>query len=146
MSQYILLDELVNVTDVDSSKYERGSPCQIAFIYPSLTAQVSRITGQSSGEDLNITLDINSELYPIHKDETISLQVSSTLTDELRDQADYIMSGKIYRFDEAKGDKTSVLVSFGGLLMRAEGNYRKLSRLSQGDGMALCPVFMHADR
>ncbi|ORY85725.1 RNA polymerase II [Protomyces lactucae-debilis] len=117
MSQYILLDELLTIIDVDSSKYER----------------VARITGQSSGDDLNITLDINSELYPINKDETISLQISSTLTDELRDQADYIMFGKIYRFDEAKGGKTSVLVSFGGLLMRAEGNDRKLSRLSQGD-------------
>lgn len=115
-SEYVLFDEYTRVTDVDASKYER----------------VARLTAHGS-EETNITLDINTELYPISINDNLHIQLAQTLSDELKDAAEYIMYGKIYRFDEGKGEKTNVFISFGGLLMRIEGSYRKLSRMQHGD-------------
>lgn len=115
-SEYVLFDEYVNVTAVDVSKYER----------------VARLTSHGS-ESTNITLDINTELYPVTVNENLHIQLTQTLSDDLKDAAEYIMYGKIYRFDEGKADKTNVFISFGGLLMRVEGSYRKLSRMQHGD-------------
>ena len=61
---------------------------------------------------MNMTLDVNSELYPLSKDESISVQITSTLSDELKDAAEYIMYGKVYRFDEGKGEKTYLFYYF----------------------------------
>lgn len=115
-SESVLFDEYTRVTDVDASKYER----------------VARLTSHGS-EDTNITLDINTELYPVNVNDNLHIQLAQTLSDELKDAAEYIMYGKIYRFDEGKADKTNVFISFGGLLMRIEGSYRKLSRMQHGD-------------
>lgn len=52
-----------------------------------------------------MTLDINSELYPLKPDESISVQLASTLQDAFKDSADYIMYGKVYRFDEGEKDR-----------------------------------------
>ncbi|KAG5519231.1 hypothetical protein PMAC_002319 [Pneumocystis sp. 'macacae'] len=109
----ILIDEIFHINSVDSQKFDR----------------VSRIVATSSLQDIEMTLDINSELYPLKADESISVQLASTLQDAFKDSADYIMYGKVYRFDE--GEKDRVLrFNFGGLLMCLEGPYKKLSRLS----------------
>ncbi|WBW71326.1 DNA-directed RNA polymerase I, II and III subunit Rpb8 [Schizosaccharomyces osmophilus] len=115
MSESILLDEIFTVTSVDDQKYQR----------------VSRITGTSAQNDMGLTLDINSQLYPLEQDATFSLQLASNLnSQELKDAADYIMYGKVYRVEEGNDDKISVFISFGGLLMSIEGSHRKLYRLS----------------
>src|SRR5271170_7112050 len=77
---------------------------------------VSRIKGTSPSSDLTLILDINSELYPLAKDEVISLNLSSSLRLDgkeekgwretgrgertLADDYDYVCYGKVYRFDE----------------------------------------------
>jgi DNA-directed RNA polymerases I, II, and III subunit RPABC3 len=77
---------------------------------------VSRIKGSSPSSDLNLILDINSELYPLEKGQHISLNLSSTLRLDgkedkgwrdlskgeptLADDYDYVCYGKVYRFDE----------------------------------------------
>src|SRR5271170_6996618 len=77
---------------------------------------VSRIKASSPSSDLTLILDINSELYPLQKDETISLNLSSSLRLDgkedkgwkdlgrgertLADDYDYVCYGKVYRFDE----------------------------------------------
>lgn len=115
-SEYVLFDDYTRVTEIDASKYER----------------VARLT--STGSDkTSITLDINTELYPVAVNDNLHIQLTQTLSDDLKDAAEYIMYGKIYRFDEGKGDQTNVFISFGGLLMRIEGPYRKLSRMQHGD-------------
>ena len=116
-SEYIVFDDYCKVSDVDNTKYER----------------VGRLTSHGS-EDTNITLDINTELYPVAVNDNLHIQLAQSLSPEMRDAAEYIMYGKIYRFDEGKGDKTNVFISFGGLLMRIEGSYRRLSRMQHGDG------------
>ncbi|QSL64258.1 hypothetical protein MERGE_000414 [Pneumocystis wakefieldiae] len=113
-TEMVLIDEIFHINTVDSQKFDR----------------VSRITAISSSQDMELTLDINSELYPLKPNESISVQVASTLHDSFKDSADYIMYGKVYRFDEGEKDLVSVYISFGGLLMCLEGPYKKLSRLS----------------
>lgn len=77
---------------------------------------VSRIKATSLSSDLSLILDINSEIYPLQKDEMISLNLSSSLRLDgkedkgwrdigrgertLADDYDYVCYGKVYRFDE----------------------------------------------
>ena len=77
---------------------------------------VSRIKASSPSSDLILILDINSEVYPLQKDEIISLNLSSSLQLDgkedkgwrelgkgertLADDYDYVCYGKVYRFDE----------------------------------------------
>ncbi|KAH3686271.1 hypothetical protein WICPIJ_002768 [Wickerhamomyces pijperi] len=132
-----LFDDIFKVEDVDAARYNR----------------VSRIEATSTtSPDIKITLDINSDLYPVKKDEvlTITLASSLSLDDDMKvdarteswrppkagdkslaDDYDYVMFGTVYKFEETSSDKTSVYVSFGGLLLCLEGNYRSLSNLKQ---------------
>ena len=77
---------------------------------------VSRIKATSLSSDLSLILDINSEVYPLQRDEMISLNLSSSLRLDgkedkgwrdigrgertLADDYDYVCYGKVYRFDE----------------------------------------------
>ncbi|KDN46971.1 RNA polymerase [Tilletiaria anomala UBC 951] len=45
---------------------------------------------------------------------------------------DYVMYGKIYKFDEGHSDTVTVYGSFGGLLMALTGSYRHLSGITIG--------------
>ncbi|OLL22055.1 DNA-directed RNA polymerases I, II, and III subunit RPABC3 [Neolecta irregularis DAH-3] len=108
MSDIILLDETFYVNKIDTSRYDR----------------VSRIEGKSQAGDLQITLDVNTQIYPLENDDTIFLQIVTTLNPDgsdsktwraqksgersLADDWEYVCYGKIYRFDEGKDDKVYV--------------------------------------
>lgn len=80
--------------------------------------RVHRILGTSSDSSTSITLDINSELYPINAGENFSLLLASTLNldgtkDEghawrknqgsegsLADMWDYVCYGKVYKVED----------------------------------------------
>ncbi|BFZ58939.1 DNA-directed RNA polymerases I, II, and III subunit RPABC3 [Savitreella phatthalungensis] len=121
----VLFEEQISVSSVDSSRYER----------------VARIVGGTTSGDCTVTLDVNTELYPIAVGETVSVSVVSKLSDGIRDGSDYVMFGRVYKFDEGRqasssdnsAAKANVYVSFGGLLLRIEADYRKLARLANGD-------------
>jgi DNA-directed RNA polymerase I, II, and III subunit RPABC3 len=84
--------------------------------HASVKQLVSRIKGSSLSSDVNLILDINSELFLLQKDEVISLHLSSSLRLDgkedkgwrdlgsgeasLADDYAYICYGKVYRFDE----------------------------------------------
>lgn len=112
MSDAILFEETFRIIGVNSQKYDR----------------VQRI--EAHRDDTRFTLDVNSELYPCHEDETIQVVLASTLSldgkeeakDEegkiksgwrefregevsLADSFDYVMYGKVYKFDEGDGEK-----------------------------------------
>jgi DNA-directed RNA polymerases I, II, and III subunit RPABC3 len=116
-SEITLLDEMFRIDDVDSSKYDKGTlPPQPSHPLHSAKWLVSRIKGSSQSSDLNLILDINSEIFPLQKDEVISLNLSSSLRLDgkedkgwrdlgrgeasLADDYDYVCYGKVYRFDE----------------------------------------------
>lgn len=130
-----LFDDIFKVNSVDSARYDR----------------VSRIIAQSnSSEDVQLTLDVNTELFPLSKGSNVTVAIAQSLSldgdvsmpasgwrepkpgeQSLADDYDYVMYGTIYKFEESSGDKISVYCSFGGLLMCLEGGYRKLSNLKQ---------------
>lgn len=102
-----LFDETFTVTGLNHQKYDR----------------VGRITAASTAsQDTEITLDVNTELYPIAVGETIQLVLASTLSLDgtkeskgwrdlqrshertLADDFDYVCRGKIYRFEEGAGE------------------------------------------
>lgn len=132
-----LFDDIFNITDVDSARYNK----------------VSRIVGSSTtSSDIKITLDINSDLFPVKTNDSLTITLASSLSLEedsnpqtsttswrppksgeksLADDYDYVMYGTVYKFEESADDKIAVYVSFGGLLLCLEGGYRNLSSLKQ---------------
>lgn len=112
-SEITLLDEMFKIDEVDNARYDRGASHVVPW---SLTYTVSRIKASSPSSDLNLILDLNSEMYPLQKDEIISLNLSSSLRLDgkedkgwrdlgrgertLADDYDYVCYGKVYRFDE----------------------------------------------
>ena len=63
----ILFEDMFNVDSVDSARYNK----------------VSRITGQSStSQDIKITLDINSELFPVRDNDSLTIMLASSLGNE----------------------------------------------------------------
>ncbi|QWW24400.1 hypothetical protein CA7LBN_003234 [Candidozyma auris] len=140
----ILFEDMFNVDSVDHGRYNK----------------VSRIEGQSStAQDIKITLDINSELFPVKESDSLTITLASSLGNEdsmitsngswrppkrgdrsLADDYDYVMFGTVYKFEESQdNDKMAVYISFGGLLMRLEGGYRSLSNLKQENAYILIP-------
>ncbi|KAI9770625.1 MAG: DNA-directed RNA polymerases I, II, and III subunit RPABC3 [Geoglossum simile] len=101
-----LFDDTFNITAIDSNKYDR----------------VSRLSGISTGNDIVMTCDVNTELYPCSIGDTIQLVLASTLSldgtkddgkgwralsdgeTSLSDIFDYVCHGKIYRFEEGEGE------------------------------------------
>ncbi|KAH3668998.1 hypothetical protein OGAPHI_002753 [Ogataea philodendri] len=135
-----LFDDIFGVQSVDTGRYDK----------------VSRIIANStSSSDTKLTLDINTELFPVSIGDSLSIALAKNLNlddseddnnmfstngswrppkpgqKSLADEYDYVMHGTVYKFEEGKDDNISVFVSFGGLLLCLEGNYRSLSSLKQ---------------
>ncbi len=107
MSENILFENSFKITELNNAKYDR----------------VSRIKAFSEGgNEVLLTLDVNTELYPLNVDErmTVALALSLNLDGSkddgkgwreigrgeqtLADEYDYVCHGKIYRFEEGEGD------------------------------------------
>ncbi len=107
MSENILFENSFKITELNNAKYDR----------------VSRIKAFSEGgNEVLLTLDVNTELYPLNVDErmTVALALSLNLDGSkddgkgwreigrgeqtLADEFDYVCHGKIYRFEEGEGD------------------------------------------
>ncbi|PIA14539.1 RNA polymerase I [Coemansia reversa NRRL 1564] len=124
--------------------------------------RISRLDGRSQTHDMSLILDVNTELYPVEAGDKFKLTLSSSLSlgdskepaafrkgeanwrayvngDErsLADDYDYVMFGRVYRYDNASGSKVSAFVSFGGLLMCLEGDIRHLQNFIVGDTIYL---------
>ncbi|EST09415.1 RNA polymerase, Rpb8 [Kalmanozyma brasiliensis GHG001] len=55
----------------------------------------------------------------------------------IADDFDYVMFGKIYRYDEKVADEVTVYGSFGGLMMALTGNFRHMSNITIGSNVYL---------
>lgn len=138
-----LFDDVFLVSDVDPGKYNR-----VARIEATSTTQ----------EHCKLALDVNTDLFPIQNGEQVTATIASSLELEknlndpsatrswrppqpgersLADDYDYVMHGTAYRFEEVSNDLIAVYYSFGGLLMRLEGNYRSLNNLKQENAFLL---------
>ncbi|KAJ3416469.1 hypothetical protein HDV05_001627 [Chytridiales sp. JEL 0842] len=106
------------------------------------THTVSRLKCTSESTDVEVLLDINSEIYPMKVADKFTLTLASSLSLDgnvaagakkeswrdmsgqrsLADDYEYVMFGKVYKYDESGGKaRTAVYVSFGGLLMCITG-------------------------
>ncbi|OAQ33695.1 RNA polymerase [Linnemannia elongata AG-77] len=156
----VLFSDIFDIKDVDGAgkKFDK----------------VSRINARSENYEMELTLDINNELYPLEIGEKFSLVLATSLslttavgndtsgTQEswrekvggertLADDYEYVMYGKVYKYDEGQGSKitnltlfyppfttnSSVYISFGGLLMCLEGDFRHLQSISLGENLYL---------
>jgi DNA-directed RNA polymerases I, II, and III subunit RPABC3 len=106
------------------------------------TEIVSRIDASSENYSTSLTLDVNTEIYPLRENDRIELllatQLDSNASEEILDGYDasrklqgraaayeYIMHGKIFKYAESHG-KAIVYASYGGLLMSLKGEPRTL--------------------
>lgn len=137
-----LFDDTFVVQEVDPGRYNK-------------VARIAAIS--TTQEQVKLDLDINIELFPVSAQEQLTVVLASSLgTDDgesstrghswrppqpgqrsLADDYDYVMHGTAYKFEEVGKELIAVYYSFGGLLMRLEGNYRSLSNLKQEDAYLL---------
>lgn len=114
MADSTLFSSTFRITSINSGKYDR----------------VYRLSGTSSDNEVTMTLDINSELYQVSINEQVDLVLASTLNldgskdnekgfrdvsrsgpgaglgmeQTLADSYDYVMHGKVYRFEDTETD------------------------------------------
>lgn len=105
MSDATLYDDTFSITSIDPGKYDR----------------VARAAGTSQDNTTIMTLDINTDLFPLAVGEGVALVLASTLNmdgskDEdlerggwrenkglsLADQYDYVCYGKVYKFEDGE--------------------------------------------
>mmetsp|Transcript_19175 Transcript_19175/g.28538 ORF Transcript_19175/g.28538 Transcript_19175/m.28538 type:complete len:147 (-) Transcript_19175:44-484(-) len=128
-STAILFDDMFEVNAVDNKKFDK----------------VSRIDCRGESYDMELQLDINTDIYPIKTRDRFGLALATTLSldqhpDEgiydptlskrntLLNQYEYAMYGKVFKFEEV--DRSlAVYASFGGLLMKLQGSTLAIQRL-----------------
>ena len=100
----MLFEDIFEITDVDphGKKFDR----------------VSRIIASAETSDVELTLDINTEIYPLKPAEKFKFLISDGLSNDplvserdswretlskktLADDYEYVMSGKVYKFDDS---------------------------------------------
>ena len=94
--------------------------------------------------EFEIVLDINTDLYPVTKGEFYKISIASAgnVEDEasdyysileskssLFDEYEYVMHGKVFRYELHDDDKISQYISFGGLILKIKGDVKYLKSL-----------------
>lgn len=122
---------------------------------------VSRLYARSKNYDMDLTLDYNIELFPLVSGDSFAMALASSLSRDggaptadgedgedkdrdvwrpdgkgrrgLEEDYDYVMYGKVYKFDTGSSDIVTAYASFGGLLLSITGSYRHLTNVVLGD-------------
>ena len=138
-------------TTAKSSGAQRGTFYEDVFVVESLDKDgqkfhnISRVHANSDAGDIHIVMDVQSELFRLKTTDkfTLALAYSLSLLDSkadegawspstepsLLDKFDYGMHGRIYRVEGSGGQKMTVYVSHGGLLMKIVGDENVLREL-----------------
>ncbi|KAI0793408.1 RNA polymerase [Abortiporus biennis] len=121
--------------------------------------RVSRLYAHSKNYDMDLTLDYNIELYSLQEGQSFALALATSLAkgpqgaaggdDEEKDKDvwrpdgtgrrgleedyEYVMYGKVYRFDGGTAEIVTAYASFGGLLMSLTGSFRHMTSIVLGD-------------
>ncbi|KAJ3114404.1 hypothetical protein HK100_001673 [Physocladia obscura] len=105
---------------------------------------LSRLHATSEAADTEMILDINTEIYPMKVSDKFTLALATSISLDaaaaaatagkkeswrdnsnqrsLADEYEYVMFGKVYKYDETGGkNKSSIYISFGGLLLLITG-------------------------
>lgn len=124
----ILFQDIFDIKDLDpqGKRFDRG---KIEWLNQALSKMlnfklVSRLIGRSENYEMDLTLDFNSEIYPLKVGEKFSLVLASSLSLEanantsgvekkeswrerapgerdLSDEYEYVMFGKVYRYEDS---------------------------------------------
>lgn len=107
--------------------------------------RVKRIVAHSEQFDMELMLDVNTDIYPMQMDEKFMLTIATTLSldgtpddgffdqsgrKSLADKFEYVMYGKLYKYNEVEQggvSKVEIYVSYGGLLMMLKGDPNNLN-------------------
>lgn len=146
-SSSIVFDDIftINAIDKDGKKFDR----------------VSRLYARSKNYDMDLTLDYNIELFPLVNGDSFAMALASSLSRDggaptadgedgedkdrdvwrpdgkgrrgLEEDYDYVMYGKVYKFDTGSSDVVTAYASFGGLLLSITGSFRHLTNVVLGD-------------
>ncbi|CAM6097305.1 unnamed protein product [Calypogeia fissa] len=131
MSETLLFEDFFTVVglDPDGKKWDR----------------VKRIVARSEQFDMELMLDVNTDIYPMHMDEKFMLAIATTLSldgtpddgffdqsgrKSLADKYEYVMHGKLYKYSEVEQggvSKVEIYISYGGLLMMLKGDPNSLN-------------------
>ncbi|KAE9620924.1 hypothetical protein Lal_00019103 [Lupinus albus] len=119
MSEVFLFDDIfkVEALNPDGQKYDK----------------VSRVVAQSEKCGMYMLLDVNTEIYPMNKDERFLMVLSPSLvlnTEDgpvsIQDKFEYIMHGRLYNIvndgDSKTDPEVEVYASFGGLQLMLRGH------------------------
>lgn len=106
MADASLFEETFTISSINAQKYDR----------------VSRIACTGAAGDTSLTLDVNTQLYPVAAGDVVHLLLASTLATDgtkeenkgwrdvsrgdstLADHYEYVCHGRIYRFEEGEGE------------------------------------------
>ncbi|OJA20924.1 hypothetical protein AZE42_00911 [Rhizopogon vesiculosus] len=146
-SSSIVFDDIFTTDDIDKDgkKFDR----------------VSRLYARSKNYGMTLTLDYNTELLPMANGDSFALALASSLSRDggaptadgedgedkdrdvwrpdgkgrrgLEEDYDYVMYGKVYKFDTGSSDTVTAYASFGGLLLSITGSFRHLTNVVLGD-------------
>lgn len=109
---------------------------------------------------MTLSIDIATDIYAMHVGQQFAFQLVSSLrrekadadTDAAADREawrlddddaslakdfDYVMYGKMFKYDERSAEQVTVYGSFGGLLMALTGSFRHLSKITVGANVYL---------
>jgi DNA-directed RNA polymerase I, II, and III subunit RPABC3 len=126
----VLFEDIFDVSKLnpDGKKFER----------------VSRVVARGQTYEVDLVLDVASEVYPLRVGDKFTMTLVSTLRldgtpDEdvynqdgkptLLDQYEYGMCGRTFRHDHVRDNVVSIIASFGGLLMQLQGEQRHIIRV-----------------
>ncbi|KAJ1451834.1 RNA polymerase [Pelagophyceae sp. CCMP2097] len=103
--------------------------------------KVNRLVCKAAVYEIELLIDIHSEIYEVQKDDKLHIVVAKSLLLEgqteadaasgkgsLLDQYDYAMHGVVYKHFHAGGSNVEVHVSHGGLLAQLVGDQRHLAK------------------
>mmetsp|Transcript_28893 Transcript_28893/g.41175 ORF Transcript_28893/g.41175 Transcript_28893/m.41175 type:complete len:150 (-) Transcript_28893:57-506(-) len=121
MNQNILFEDIFDIRVLNESgkKFER----------------VNRLHCKGVTYELDLVVDVNSELFDVRAGDRIGVVLTSSLTDAaddgnynpsntnsaLVDNYDYIMHGRVFNIRHIENQSVEVQASFGGLLFRLRG-------------------------
>eukprot|EP00009_Paramoeba_aestuarina_P010494 CAMPEP_0201537804 /NCGR_PEP_ID=MMETSP0161_2-20130828/65804_1 /ASSEMBLY_ACC=CAM_ASM_000251 /TAXON_ID=180227 /ORGANISM="Neoparamoeba aestuarina, Strain SoJaBio B1-5/56/2" /LENGTH=144 /DNA_ID=CAMNT_0047944309 /DNA_START=74 /DNA_END=508 /DNA_ORIENTATION=+ len=104
---------------------------------------VSRFECQGENYEMTLTLDINTDIYPLKKTDRFTMALATSLdgypddgaynpsiaqSESLLDKFEYVMYGKVFKLEQVSTPvvKLAICASFGGLLMELTGDPRNL--------------------
>jgi len=121
--------------------------------------RVSRLYAKSKNYEMDLTLDYNNELYPLKAGQTFTLSLATSLSrgsapgkdgegedkeqvwrpdgkgqKGIEEDYEYVMFGKVYKFDTGK-EVSTAYASFGGLLMSLTGSFRHMTNIVLGESV-----------